>query len=517
MNIFEKLKYISISTRISLLIGIIILIAMGLFSTFSLIEQKKDAISTISNNTEQLSQTIEKILRFSMMKNRRDEISLAINSITGTEEIKSARILNHEGVIIYTSNKSELNKDISRNNPLCSSCHEGKKHEPETADIKNFNHYRINEQKEMIDYSLPIFNEPGCSNEACHAVNDSEINAPTKEPGKDTQAMPVHNPSQAILGFIEIEVSIENVISNLKETRLQLILLTLIFAIMASVIAYFSIRHIVGKPVRNLVEGTQRVAQGDFKHAIPPGKAELGTLAESFNKMQSQLLRTQTQLIESEKLASVGKLANEIANEINNPLTGIIIYSESLLNNSDKDEFKDDYEIIRQEALKIRESIRNILSLTREDKPDFKLIDIGPVIMQAVSVVKKFSNFRNIKIITGIQEDLPEIPADAALLEQVFLNLLLISSETMLTGGILDISASLNEEKNEIDVNFHDTGKGIPEDTLRNIADEESSPKNFEKTGISLIVCKEIIRMHRGKLKIDSNESGNTIKIVFMV
>lgn len=517
MNIFEKLKYTSISTRISLLIGIIILITMGLFSTFSLIEQKKDAITTISNNTEQLSQTIEKILRFSMLKNRRDEISLAVNSITGTEEIKSARILNHDGVIIYTSNKSELNKDISRNNPLCNSCHEGMEHGPRSADIKKFNHYRINEQKEMIDYSLPIFNEPECSNAACHAANDSNINTLTNKPKENAQVMVVHNPSQAILGFIEIEVSIKNVISNLKETRLQLILLTLLFAVMASVIAYFSIRYIVGKPVRNLVEGTKRVAQGDFEHAIPPGKAELGILAESFNKMQSQLLRTQTQLIESEKLASVGKLANEIANEINNPLTGIIIYSESLLNSSDKEKFKDDYEIIRQEALKIRESIRNILSLTREDKPDFKLINIGPVIMQAVSVVKRFSNFRNIKIISGIQEDLPEIPADAVLLEQVFLNFLLISSETMLTGGILDISASFNEEKNEIAVNFHDTGKGIPEDTLRNIADEESTPKNFEKTGISLIVCKEIIRMHRGKLKIDSTDSGNAIEIVFTV
>lgn len=517
MNKFEKLKYISISTRISLLIGIIILITMGLFSTFSLVEQKKDAISTISNNTEQLSQTIEKILRFSMLKNRRDEISLAINSITGTEEIKSARILNHEGVIIYTSNKSELNHNISQNNPLCNSCHEGEDHGPESADIKNFNHYRINEQNEMIDYSLPIFNEPECSNEACHATTDSQINTGSKETVKNNQSMVVHDPSQPILGFIEIEVSIKNVISNLKETRLQLIVLTLIFAIMASVISYFSIRYIVGKPVRNLVEGTKRVAQGDFEHAIPPGKAELGILAESFNKMQSQLLRTQTQLIESEKLASVGKMANEIANEINNPLTGIIIYSESLLNSSDKNNLKDDYEIIRQEALKIRESIRNILSLTRQDKPDFKLIDIGPVIMQAVSVVKRFSNFRNIKIIPGIRENLPEIPADAALLEQVFLNFLLISSETMLTGGILDISASFNEDKDEITVNFHDTGKAIPEEALRNIDDEESNLKNLEKTGISLIVCKEIIRMHRGKLKIDSTDSGNTIEIVFTV
>jgi C4-dicarboxylate-specific signal transduction histidine kinase len=80
----------------------------------------------------------------------------------------------------------------------------------------------------------------------------------------------------------------------------------------------------------------------------------LGLLADSFNRMQKQLLYTQTQLIESEKLASVGKLADEIANEINNPLTGIIIYSEYLIEGLSDEIFKNDSEIIRREALKIR-------------------------------------------------------------------------------------------------------------------------------------------------------------------
>ena len=74
------------------MLGIIIILAMGTFSIFSLLKQKQDAITSISNTTEQLSQTIEKILRFSMLKNRRDEITLAVNNIIGTEGIESARI-----------------------------------------------------------------------------------------------------------------------------------------------------------------------------------------------------------------------------------------------------------------------------------------------------------------------------------------------------------------------------------------------------------------------------------------
>ncbi len=514
MDIFTRLKYISISTRISILLGIIILMMMGLFSVFSLVKQKEEIVSNISNNTEQLSKTIEKILRFSMLKNRRGEISLAVNSIAETEEIKSARILNHLGQIIYSSKPSELNKDISQNNNLCRSCHNNG-NEATKPDIKNFNQYNINEQLRTINYSLPIYNEPECSN-TCHPP-DNQNNTEAIKAEKADLGNSVHDPSKVILGFIEIEVSMDKVINGLKDTQFFLISLTIIFALLASVIAYFSIKYVIGNPVSNLVEGTRRVAQGDFKHSIPPGKAELGILADSFNKMQYQLLRTQSQLIESEKLASIGKLANEIANEINNPLTGIIIYSEGLLSQSENADLREDYSIIRQEALKIRESIRNILSFTRHEKPDFKLIDIIPVLRQAISAVKRFSNFRNIKIISSIEKEFPAISADGNLLEQVFLDLLLISSESILNGGILSISASINKDKNVIDIIFHDTGKAISENTLRNLTDEASAIKNFERTDISLAVCKDIVQMHRGKLEIEAAESGNTIRITLPV
>ncbi len=514
MKIFSRLKYISISTRISILLGMIILLMMGLFSTFSVIKQKEDAISAISNNTEQLSKTIEKILRFSMLKNRREEISLAIHSIAETEEIKSARILNHQGQIIYASRASELNQNIPQDNQLCRSCHNNH-NDISNPDIKNFNHYKINEQSELINYSLPIFNEPECGS-TCHQ-NDNGIETTEISKEKSNKQALVHDRSKVILGFIEIEVSMDRVIRSLKQTQLILILLTFIFAFLAAVIAYFSIKYVIGKPVSNIVEGTKRVAQGDFKHPIPAGKAELGILANSFNRMQQQLLRTQSQLIESEKLASIGKMANEFANEINNPLTGIIIYSESLISDSGNEHSQEDYLTIRQEALRIRESIRNILSFTRHDKPDFKFIDINPVISQAISVVKRFSNFRNIKIISSIDNEFPEISADGTLLEQVFLNLLLISSESMLTGGILNISAEFNEDKNQLEIIFRDTGRPIPETILQNLTDESSNLKNFEKVDISLVVCKDIIKMHRGELRIEAAESGNTIRITLPV
>ena len=517
---FEKLKYFSISSRISILLGIIILLTMGTFSVFSLVKQKNDAISYISNNTKQLSETIERILRLSMLKNRRDEISIAINDIVGKEGILSVRILNHEGSIKFSSRHSEVNTHISQTNQLCTNCHYKKNNKLE-YDLKKFDRYRIDQENNFIYNCVPIYNARSCYNEVCHSVPGQttylhrEKQKITTENTKTHLASTfVHDSTKTVLGFIEIEVSIKKVNANLASTRNQLIAFTILFALIASAITYFSIRRLVGKPVKNLLRGTMRVAEGNFKHEITPGKAELGLLAESFNKMQKQLLTKQSQLIESEKLASVGKLADEVANEINNPLTGIIIYSESLLDDNNLSANKEEIKVIRHEALKIRESIRDILSLTNYEKPDFKTINLEKIIHRAVSVVEKFSTFRNIKIITGIPKTLPDVSADARLLEQVFLNLLLLSSESISAGGIINISTSFSE--NIVEINFTDTGRKIPENILHKIfeSSDVSMMDSLEKTGISLTVCKDIIEMHKGKLTVSSTGSGNSINII---
>ncbi len=544
----KKLKYLSISTRVSILIGIIILAAMSALSTLSLMSQKEDVINSICNNTGQLSRTIEKILRVSMLKNQRDEISLAISNIAGKENIKSIRIINHNGEIKFSSQNSEINKNISQSSKLCSRCHTKRqvKSDSSSLDIKNFNEYRIDDKKSLVYYALPIYNARECYTKACHSVyspsSASDKNFPKLKSGEIKSKISVYSPgknqvqtvtpgsavffahdsSQTILGFIEIEVSIDKLISGIENTRMQMIALTILIALIASLIVYFSIRYLIGKPVKNLVSGTIRVAQGDFKHEIPPGEAELGILSDSFNKMQKQLILTQSQLIESEKLASIGKLSDEVANEIKNPLTGIIIFTESLLSEMQagyknaKQDFNSnikDLELIRQQALKIRESIKNILSLTKRKPPVFSNTDLSKIISKSVSVVEKFSNFRNIKIITSIQKSLPEIQADSNLMEQVFLNILLLSADSMHPGGIINISVNLFD--NLIRIIFSVAGSIKTTETFKKLK-EQSFPAdlgNSEKEGISFAVCRNIIGMHRGKLDIISEGIGISVII----
>ncbi len=510
-----KLRHISISTRISILLGSIILVTMGVFSAVSLMKQQRDSVDALSRSTLLLSQTTEKILRLSMLKNRRDEISTAIKDIVGSEGIQSVRILNHEGIIEFSSRQSELDKHISRTNRLCTNCHAGSDSASIHA-VSSFYSYHFDERNGIIYSSLPIYNSPSCYNSDCHATNSQETSPDIETPGTRPDVHPVHDSSQTILGFIEIEVSAKRITANLDKSRSQLILLTIMIALAASTVVYFAIRYLVGKPVKRLVDGTRRVARGDFNNEIPSGEAELGVLADSFNQMQRQLLSTQSQLIESEKLASVGKLADGIANEISNPLTGIIIYAESLIARSKLGESeKVECETILQEALKIRESIRNILSLAKKGKPMFVPVDIDSIIGHAVSVLENLSNFRNIQVIASVPKNLPHVLADPGMMEQVFLNLLMISSENMRTGGILNVSAVNIPEDGKIEIRFPDIGRDIPDNVLQALTEQDAGSgfESIERTRISLSVCREIIALHKGRIYA-SSEPGTARSII---
>ena len=439
-----SLRHISISTRISILLGLIILVTMGVFSAVSLMKQH-----------------------------------------------------------------------ISCTKQLCTNWHAGKD-SASFHTVSSFYSYHLDKHTGIIYSSLPIYNSPGCYKSDCHAAASDEAGLNNGKPTAAQVAYPVHDSSQTILGFIEIEGSANSIMAHIARSRLQLIILTIMIALPASAIAYFSIRCLVGNPVKKLVDGTRRVARGDFSREIPSGEAELGVLADSFNQMQRQLLSTQSQLIESEKLASVGKLADDIANEISNPLTGIIIYTESLIAQSKLgDSEKSDCEMILREALKIRESIRNILSLTRKDKPEFVTLAIEATIKHAISVLEKFPGFRNIRITTSIPKDLPPVSIDPGMMEQVFLNLLMIFSENMQAGGILNISGSHMDGDNKIEIRFADIGKSIPDNLIQALAEQDSSRDAGRKgrTEISLSVCRDILALHRGKMFV-SPEPGTATSIV---
>lgn len=220
--------------------------------------------------------------------------------------------------------------------------------------------------------------------------------------------------------------------------------------------------------------------------------------------------RLQEQLIQSEKLAAIGKLAAGVAHEINNPLTGILAYAEDLL-----EEFaattnqSEDLKVIIRETLRCRDIVRNLLDFGKQDKPKLETIHFNTIIDNTLVLVQRLPQFKDIQIVRLSAEKLPTIQADPMQLQQVLLNFMLNAAEAMKFKGRITVSCDYDRRSNNCWLTVEDTGPGIPE----NLADKIFEPFFSTKgtNGLGLAVSWGIIERHRGSIEIDTPPDGGAL------
>ncbi len=221
-------------------------------------------------------------------------------------------------------------------------------------------------------------------------------------------------------------------------------------------------------------------------------------------------IRLQEQLVQSEKLAALGKLAAGVAHEINNPLTGILAYAEDLYEEYPDQEFlSDDLKVIIRETLRCRDIVRNLLDFARQDKPNFETMNPNEVIQNCLNLIKRLPQFKDITIEKYISDNLPEIELDPHQLQQVLLNMMINSADAMKFRGRIIISSILDSKKNNCEISIEDSGPGIPENLIDKIFEPFFSTKSTN--GLGLAVSWGIIERHRGTIEIDTAETGGAI------
>lgn len=247
--------------------------------------------------------------------------------------------------------------------------------------------------------------------------------------------------------------------------------------------------------------------------------ATLGIFTDmrQFDKMERDLKSKQMELIQSERMASLGKLAAGVAHEINNPLTGILAFAEDLIDDCEKDDPKlEDYKVIHRETLRCRDIVKNLLDFARQDRPELRQVDVNQMIMQIFTLVRRLASFRNCEITHNLAEKLPTVTGDPRQLQQVFLNLMVNASEAMQNGGELYIASRLREQVAEIDITFSDTGDGIPPEVLPKIFEPFFSTKGGKTNGLGLAVSWGIIDQHSGRIEVETAKGQGTTFHVFL-
>jgi two-component system NtrC family sensor kinase len=293
----------------------------------------------------------------------------------------------------------------------------------------------------------------------------------------------------------------------------------------------------ITRPLAAMVEATDKIAKGDLSHRVEILQGdEIGQLAGSFNRMTDELslahkdltewgrtlegrveertreLReTQEQLVVSEKLASLGKMAAGVAHEINNPLTSILINTHLLLERRPEgDEDREPLGLIADETSRCATIVKGLLDFARQTPSQEARADINAIVDRTLQLLEKQATVRNIRIEKNLDRAIPLIEVDKNKIQQVFSNLAINACEAMPEGGVLVVASRLSRDETHAEVAFTDTGVGIPKENIAKLFDPFFTTKSFG-TGLGLAVSYGIVRQRGGTIHVRSEVGKGTV------
>jgi two-component system NtrC family sensor kinase len=226
--------------------------------------------------------------------------------------------------------------------------------------------------------------------------------------------------------------------------------------------------------------------------------------------IERELQKTQQALLQSEKLAAMGRLTSQIAHELNNPIYGIMNTLELLKTEiSPESKRRKILELALSETQRLAEMLRNMLSFSKPEEEKKRPIKMNELIEGILLVMEKQMRESNIKVETFFDAEIPEVMASTNQMRQVMLNMLKNAKEAMPKGGTLTVKTS--KEINKVLIHIQDTGVGIPEEIRDKIFEAFFTTKQKVKgVGLGLSVCYGIIKDHGGEIKVESEEGKGT-------
>jgi signal transduction histidine kinase len=214
----------------------------------------------------------------------------------------------------------------------------------------------------------------------------------------------------------------------------------------------------------------------------------------------------QEQLMAQDRLASIGQLVSGVAHEINNPLTGIIGFSELLLQRDLPDDVKADLKIVNDEAMRTAKIVKNLLTFARKQPEGKAPVDINEEIQRVLDLRNHEQKVNNIQVITRFASDLPQVMGNASQLQQVLFNIV-INAEFFMLEAHQKGNLTITTERigDFVRASFTDDGPGIPEEHMRNLFTPFFTTKEVGKgTGLGLSICHGIITEHGGRIYAES-------------
>lgn len=519
VKLFNKLSVKLILVTSLILIGIF---AIHTYVTVYYLEN--DITKIYQQNANNISDIIKRSTRYSMLLNKRNDVYQIIRTIGTETGVKGIRIYNKMGTIIFSTDSSEINKTVDMNAEACVACHGKSGIRSDISTNERMRFFNTSKDERVLGLINPIKNEPDCYNSDCHA----------------------HPSSLEMLGVLDVMISMKRADETIASNRKTVILNSVIITVFISLFSGFFILMLVNRPIKKLAKGIDEVGKGNLKYRIPlRSKDELGIIARQFNDMSrkldtaykeikdwsetlnlkveqktEELKNIYDQVVQIERLASLGKLSATVAHELNNPLEGILTYSKLIQKKLKASGDGKDYtkiieflSLIADESARCGKIVKDLLLFSHRDTDEFIKCELSQVVDKSITLINHHLEINNVKLIKNYPQDIIEIYCNPQKIQQALMSLLINAIESMPSGGTINVS--MTRENNLAVIRIKDEGFGIPQKDLPHIFEPFYSTKEAAKgTGLGLSVVYGIISLHNGHVEVeDTSNKGTTFKI----
>lgn len=312
------------------------------------------------------------------------------------------------------------------------------------------------------------------------------------------------------------------ILSEMKEIILNYFHILVFVLLGIAGVSFFLFIH-QSRGLRMLLSGIRTLGDGDLLHRIPEDRTEFGQLAKALNSMAQSLLERKADLLrmtaeveQERKLSAVGRLAAGVAHEVNNPLATISTYTQLLLRRSDlPEEVPVNLRKVMAEIQRIQAQLRNLLDLSRVQRPIMTELDPNIVVKEVVDLINHEAAARGIEIRLSLGEDCRNICLDRSGLKQIVWNLLGNAMDAQSGGGSIRVrtcDTGAEDIKPLFVLEIEDDGPGIPESVLPHIFEPFFTTKEFgQGTGIGLAVVYGIVKGHDGVITVQNRASGGCL------
>jgi len=522
---------LTLSAKLNILLVGAMVAIFGLLGYFNVQLHRRHLEQNTLLSAERVSDVIKHSTSDYMLRNDRDGLHHAVQAMASEPGMLKIRVFDKEGRITYSTDPAELDHVVDKKAEACYACHSQSQPLAKLNRPDRFRIYRNGGGTRVLGIITPIENQAACSNAACHA----------------------HPAEQQILGVLDTNLSLAKADVQLAESSRRMIVYTGCALLLISFLSWFFVWRVVGRPLKALKSGTERLAAGDLGYQIDVhSQDEIGELSRSFNDMSVQLqaerkqnlawTRTLEERVEhktrelkrahehalhTEKMASIGKMAAVLAHEINNPLSGILTYAKLLRKWIDREELDrqktagegvrryreicDSLDLVASESRRCGDLVKNLLAFSRTTPMNLQATDLNEVVRRSLRLVQHQLDMAGIQIQLQLDPALPRVLCDAAQIEQVLLALVMNALDALPQGGNVWLTTSPSRQDNHVRIVVRDDGSGIAPEILPHLFEPFLTTKETGRgVGLGLAISRSILERHSGSIEVQSEVGRGT-------